>query len=227
MDNMFEMMGAMTKMKMRGDTTLADLLTAEEYKKVKAYFSEKSKILPFSMLEKYKPLVAASLLMEQQATECGSFISMEQLIMKEANHNNVDIKGLESMAYQMSIFDSIPYRLQAKQLLEMIDGGNKKDTTDNIKTLTNAYRSQELAKMEEMTRSDKSLAGFTELLLDRRNRNWVVKMQELMAGKSLVFAVGAGHLPGEQGVIKLLQKAGYKVEPVKNEMIKKPKQKEI
>jgi hypothetical protein len=47
-----------------------------------------------------------------------------------------------------------------------------------------------------------------------------------MPGKSLVIAVGAGHLPGEKGVINLLRKAGYKVEPVKNNMIKK-KTKEI
>jgi len=42
----------------------------------------------------------------------------------------------------------------------------------------------------------------------------------------LVIAVGAGHLPGEKGVINLLRKAGYKVEPVENKMFKK-KEKEI
>ena len=47
-----------------------------------------------------------------------------------------------------------------------------------------------------------------------------------MNDKSLVVAVGAGHLPGEKGLINLLKKAGYKVEPVKNEMIRK-KTKEI
>jgi hypothetical protein len=42
-----------------------------------------------------------------------------------------------------------------------------------------------------------------------------------MPGNSLVIAVGAGHLPGKKGVLNLLREAGYKVEPVKNEMIKK------
>jgi uncharacterized protein len=42
-----------------------------------------------------------------------------------------------------------------------------------------------------------------------------------MAKQSLVIAVGAGHLPGDKGVINLLRKAGYKVEPVRNEMIRK------
>src|SRR5687767_3296538 len=39
LDNIMEMMGAMNKMKMRDDTTLADLLTPAEYQKVKTFFS--------------------------------------------------------------------------------------------------------------------------------------------------------------------------------------------
>jgi len=38
MDNLFEMFGAMSKMKMNNDTTLADLLTPEEYRRVKEHF---------------------------------------------------------------------------------------------------------------------------------------------------------------------------------------------
>jgi len=40
-----------------------------------------------------------------------------------------------------------------------------------------------------------------------------------MNAKPLLIAVGAGHLPGEKGVINLLRKAGYNVKPVKNSMI--------
>jgi uncharacterized protein YbaP (TraB family) len=63
-------------------------------------------------------------------------------------------------------------------------------------------------------------------LLNSRNIEWVKKLQTLMKEQSLVVAVGAGHLPGQKGVINLLRKAGYKVEPVANEMIRK-KAKEI
>src|SRR3954454_22299287 len=38
MDDMFQMLGAMSHMTMRDDTTLADLLSRDEYKKVKDYF---------------------------------------------------------------------------------------------------------------------------------------------------------------------------------------------
>jgi uncharacterized protein YbaP (TraB family) len=226
MDNIFEMMSAMTKMKMRNDTTLADLLTKDEYEKVKTYFKENSGMIPFSMLETYKPLLAASMIMEQQGGQCDNMISMEQLIMQEAKKNDVKIKGMETMEYQLSIFDSIPYGFQAKQLVKMVEDGDK-DNASEMKEVTDAYRNQQLNKMEELTKKeDMGIESFANLLLYNRNANWAKKLEGLLTDKSLVIAVGAGHLPGEKGVINLLRKAGYKVEPVKNDMIKK-KTKEI
>src|SRR6266498_594593 len=111
MDNLLEMIGVMKKMKMRNDTTLADLLDKEDYEKVKKYFEGKETLLPFSVLETYKPLLAASMLMEG-STECESPEAMEEVIMKEAKRHSKTVKGLETMAFQMSIFDTIPYRMQ-------------------------------------------------------------------------------------------------------------------
>ncbi len=218
MDNVMEMMGAMTKMKMRNDTTLAQLLTAEEYESIKKYFTDKKIMLPFSMVETYKPLMAASLLIQQTAS-CDNMISMEQLVMAEAKSSGVDIKGMETMQYQMSIFDSIPYGFQAKQLLRMVEQGDMKEGND-MQVITDAYRNQELEKMEEITTDEASgIGGFTDILLYNRNINWANKLAELMPGKSLVVAVGAGHLPGDKGLINLLRQAGFKVEPLRNEMI--------
>jgi uncharacterized protein len=220
MDNLFEMMSAMTKMKMRNDTTLADLLDKDEYQKVKTFFQQNSGLIPFAMLETFKPLLAASMIMEQQAGKCDNMISMEQLIMQETKKQGVKIKGMETMEYQLSIFDSIPYSLQAKQLVKMLEEGRNDES--EMKKITEAYRSQQLDKMEEMTKKeDMGLENFTDLLLYNRNINWARKLDGLLSDKSLVIAVGAGHLPGERGVINLLRKAGYKVEPVKNDMIRK------
>lgn len=38
-------------------------------------------------------------------------------------------------------------------------------------------------------------------------------MRELMAAQPTFFAVGAGHLPGSDGVIELLRAAGFTVTP--------------
>jgi hypothetical protein len=223
MDNILEMMGALRHMKMRNDTTLADLLTGEEYQKVKKYFNAKGGLLPFSMIETYKPMLAATTLMEG-SMGCDDPVAMEQLIMKEAKKSSREIKGLETVGYQLSIFDSIPYKLQAKQLLKIVEDADKdKEASEQeLKQLTDAYRNQELKKLETLTQKEQEgLPNFNNLLLYNRNSNWVRKLEELMPKGSLVIAVGAGHLPGDKGVINLLRKAGYKVEPVKNEMIRK------
>jgi uncharacterized protein YbaP (TraB family) len=55
---------------------------------------------------------------------------------------------------------------------------------------------------------------YADLLLYRRNENWIPVMSRMMREKPTFFAVGAGHLGGDRGVVALLRKAGYKVEAV-------------
>lgn len=228
MDDMWQMMSAMMHMNMKGDTTLSDLLSPEDYKRVKAYFKDHSGMIPFSLMEKYKPLLVESMVMEQ-SSPCENMIVMEKLVMDEAKQNNKEIKGLETFDYQLGIFDKIPYKLQAQQLVKMVDDADsgKTDDGNEIKVLTDAYRKQEINKMDELTKDDPSIGGFTDILLYDRNANWAKKLAELMPNNSLVVAVGAGHLPGKRGVLNLLKEAGYTVEPVKNEMIKTKKTKQI
>ncbi len=219
MDNLFEMIGVMRKMKMRNDTTLADLLSKEDYEKIKKYFEDKETLLPFSVLETYKPLLAASMLMEG-STDCETPEAMEEVIMKEAKQHGKNVKGLETMAFQMSIFDTIPYKMQALQLLKYVDDAGK-GNSDNKEydNLMQAYKDQDLSKLEELTKTtDMGIANFTDILLYNRNRNWVEKLKTIMPDHSVVIAVGAGHLPGDKGVINLLRKAGYTVKPVSNKI---------
>ncbi|MDB5252417.1 MAG: hypothetical protein JWP27_1586 [Flaviaesturariibacter sp.] len=221
MDNMEELMGVMNKMKMNGDTTLQDLLTAEEYTSVRNFFSQQGTPIPFSMLEKYKPMLAASAIMETDM-ECPNPVAMEQLIMDNAKTVGKKIRGLETIAFQMSIFDSIPYRIQANQLVKYVKNYGKTDGRKDYEELTSAYLGQDLKKLEAITlKDDMGIANFMDILLYNRNSKWATQLPALMQGRSLVVAVGAGHLPGDRGVISLLRKAGYTVEPVENNMLKK------
>lgn len=53
-----------------------------------------------------------------------------------------------------------------------------------------------------------------KVLLKARNMNWITKLTGLIKDKTTFIAVGVRHLPGENGLITLLQKEGYKVEPI-------------
>lgn len=222
MDNLFEMLGVMTKMKMRGDTTLADLVSKEEYKQIKDYFTEKNSMLPFSVVETYKPMIASSMLMEAQFSACEEQVAMEQLIMTEAKKKGKSLMGLETMAYQMSIFDSIPYKVQAQELLKSITAGEKGSAGDKeFKEMMSAYKEQNLERLGKLiTESGDDMMQYQDLLLNNRNRNWVEKLKTIMPQTAVVVAVGAGHLPGEKGVISLLRKAGYTVTPIENKVSK-------
>ena len=138
--------------------------------------------------------------------------------VRAAKKHEKEIKGLETLSFQAGLLDSIPYALQAKQLVNYIDSAaTGTDETKEFNVLLDAYKKEDLDKLEELTReSDVGLSRYTDILLYNRNRNWVKQLNSLMQGKSLVIAVGAGHLPGEQGVINLLKKEGYNVSPIPN-----------
>jgi len=214
MDNMAELMGAMKFLRMKDGVKLSDLLTPVEYERVKDYFDKNQTLLPFTMMTRFKPYFISSLIGEKMMT-CEKKNGMEELIMRESKQYDKEIKGLETTEFQASIFDSIPYNKQAKDLLAYID------SIDTYRQITMAmvdvYREQDLERMDSlMKKSDPGMESYMDLLLYNRNRNWVKMLPAIMEQGPVLFAVGAGHLPGDEGVIKLLQKKGYKLKPLDN-----------
>ncbi len=54
-----------------------------------------------------------------------------------------------------------------------------------------------------------------EMLIYKRNRNWAQKLNVMMPERAMLVCVGAGHLPGDKGLLQLLRNMGYTVEPAK------------
>ncbi|HZG24759.1 MAG TPA: TraB/GumN family protein [Chitinophagaceae bacterium] len=213
MDNMMEMLGALRFIKMNGNKKLQDLLTEAEYKRVTECFQKNPSIIPFQMMETYKPYFISSLISEQKMS-CDKG-GMEQVIMNESRQYKKEIRGLETVEFQASVFDSIPYDQQAKELVKAIDSaGTNSNATEELVAV---YKKQDLQKIEELTKEEGGGIGqFIDLLLYNRNANWAQKMSSIMTANSNLFAVGAAHLPGERGVINLLRKSGYTLKPVVN-----------
>jgi len=216
MDDFMGMMGAVKYLKMNGNKKLQDILTAEEYKKIKDYFEKKPSMIPLEMMQYFKPYFISSLISEQ-SMDCAAQGGMEQSIMQESQQYKKEIKGLETVEFQASVFDSIPYELQAKELVKYIDSADKND--DATKELVAVYKTQDLKKIQELTeKEDGGVAKFIDLLLYNRNADWVNKISTIMPVNGVLFAVGAAHLPGEKGVINLLRKKGFTVKPMENSL---------
>jgi uncharacterized protein YbaP (TraB family) len=56
-------------------------------------------------------------------------------------------------------------------------------------------------------------ATFYRLTVEAHNRAWMAPLQRYLDQGNAVVLVGAGHLPGRAGLIRLLKQAGYRVEP--------------
>ena len=154
----------------------------------------------------------------ETGAECDAPEAMEEVIMKEAKSYSKNVRGLETMSYQMSIFDTIPYKMQALQLVKYVDDADK-GINDNKEydKLMKAYKEQDLTKLEEVNQKHghRELQTSPTSFLYNRNRNWVEKLKTILPDISVVVAVGAGAPAWRQrGGINLLRKAGYTVKPI-------------
>lgn len=213
MTDMSAMMGIMDKAFMKDNLSLKDLLSAEDFKLVEDHFQEMG--LPIFFLQRIKPMfltVFTSGDMKPGDMESGKIKSYEFEFMEMAKNGNKTTAGLESIDFQLSVFDSIPYQDQADMLMDGIKNGGS--DTDSFKEIVKIYKEQNLTKMLEMTLSEEGgLSEYDDLLLNQRNKNWIPQMKKMMTENVNFFAVGAGHLPGDEGVINLLREAGYSVKP--------------
>ncbi len=166
------------------------------------------------LLQRAKPYFLVALLYPKMMN-CNSPAGVEEELIKIAKEDKKEIKGLETIQFQASVFDSIPYDVQAKELLKNIDSFSvyKKEFAD----LMNFYKTQQLDSMQSLlAESDFGTDKYDDLLLNNRNKKWIIKLNEIMKNESVFVAVGAGHLTGEYGLISLLRKEGYKVEALEN-----------
>ena len=86
-----------------------------------------------------------------------------------------------------------------------------------MKKIMDVYKTKDIEKMlVVMDESDNKVsADNKDVLLVNRNRNWIPVIEKVIKSTPTFFGVGAAHLAGDDGVIKLLRKQGYKVEAVK------------
>ena len=213
MSDVSKLMPLLQKAYMDDDLTLKDLLDDNEYEIVQDHFKELG--LPLFFMERIKPMfltVFASGDMNPGDIQSGKVKSYEMEFNKIAEESNKPVGGLETIEYQISIFDSIPYKDQADMLIETIKAGDTGD--DQFAELVELYKNQDVAGLYNVMKTDESIDEFEDVLLVQRNKNWIPVMSDKMTTKRTFFAVGAGHLGGSFGVINLLREAGYTVTAV-------------
>lgn len=218
LDDMFDMgaqMGLLTKAFMKDNKTLADFYSEEDYNLVEAHFEKMG--IPMFLMKKIKPMfltvfASGDVKMGEGFGNDSSTKSYEMELYSIAQEAKKDVDGLESIEYQLSVFDSIPYQEQADMLLQTIKVGDTGD--DAFAEMVQMYVDQDINKMVASMSEEEGISGHEDLLLYNRNRNWIPVMAKKMMTAQTFFAVGAGHLGGKDGVVDLLKKEGYKLTPL-------------
>ena len=210
MDDPSMMQQMMMNSMMKGDTTLSTLLTKEEYDSLSSKFQQLAGV-PLSMLNSIKPFFSMAAvfpsLLDCQATE-----GWEKKFMELANENTSDVKGLETVKEQLDVVDSIPYNIQAQMLYKTVM--NLDSTKKSLQQLVKVYREKNINKLQQLSMEDPDFGNYDGMMVEKRNAKWIPVIKEESSKMPTFFAVGAGHLGGDKGIISLLRKSGYIVKPV-------------
>lgn len=213
MDDPAMPMKAMQGMMMKGDASIKDMLSAEDYKKLDTYFT-KNTGMGVAMLNKAKPFMLMSLLLSK-STGCEKPTSYEDEFVKIAKADKEEVLGLETIESQLALFDVIPYDVQLKEVMKMVNDGEE-ETKKQFAELSALHTAENIEGLMKMMQEEEGMTkDFSDKLLDNRNKNWIPVIEKMSKEKPTFYGIGAMHLSGENGVIKLLRKAGYTVTAVK------------
>ena len=136
---------------------------------------------------------------------------VEQIIQAEAKKGGKESCGLETLAGQLGMLDSLPADLQREILLQSLEEAG--DIEAVIGPLLAAWRDGDESGLQD--RLDEDFDDYPELaeaLLFERNRNWARQVSEMLEGNDdVLLVVGAMHLVGPHGLPALLKERGYRV----------------
>jgi len=198
-----------------------DLLNDDEYKLVdnelksvlKFDLKDVSIMNPSLILTMYEMEIYKKLTGFKDESQSDSYF---QLVAAEKGKK---IIGLETVDQQIAIlFNNNNLERQADILVETVQ---KKDSILNeMIQLNKLYKVGKIEKLIDLSKRKGNITDMTDeeyaKLVDNRNADWMTKLPGLFKESSCFVAVGAMHLGGKKGLIKLLEKEGYKVNPISN-----------
>lgn len=188
-----------------------DYLSDAEYTKLDSWL-KKEYGFKLKMFEKIKPIFLY-VMTNKASVGMRNEPFLDEYLAKEAEAKGKEVLGLETIEEQVAALDNISLEEQFKMILQSIDHQKKEEKA--FEKLLQTYKKQDLDKMLKLIRESSISEAAYKKLINDRNTTMVERMLPFMKEKSTFVAVGAGHLPGESGIINLLRKQGFTVEAIK------------
>ncbi len=197
--------------------TIKDLLTEEQYTTADSILKDALGV-GLNEMRFFKPAMIENiylLTIYDKYFQIDADFQIDTYFQKVGKKDGKRLFSLETVDEQIKILlDRKPLREQAQSLYEMLTSSEK--IINQLEVLNRLYLKQDLEELLEYSNNDSMQTPEDKwILLDQRNIRWAEQLPKQFEKGSNFIVVGALHLPGENGVINLLKKQGYKIKPVK------------
>ncbi len=198
------------------DQNLSDLLTPAQKDALRAA-ARRLDISPLA-LERMRPWYAGVVLADATIRNTGMTqdAGVESLLRPAARNAGKDLRFLETVDAQLSAYSLLPNDVQVRMLVATVK--ELETAGPSLTEMVKAWRSGDGAALTRLV-IDEQLATQPEIyetLMVRRNAAWAPQLDAVMRSEAgtLLVAVGAGHLLGEDSVLVLMERLGYRAERV-------------
>ncbi len=165
------------------------------------------------MLASTKPWLAAMTILQVQLGKLGfdPTQGVEMYFVRKAQVDNKSIHGLETMHYQLDLFDGLSASNQQRFLLQALEDAAEME--EEMQNVLGAWRAGDVSSLGDYMLGDlRKLPGVYEALVVKRNDNWARIVGELLGqDKDYLVIVGAGHLAGADSLVNKLKNMGFQV----------------
>ena len=192
---------------------LSDIIGRPLFDKAASAISSRG--VPEVVLDRMKPWAVATAL-SVPPPETGLVLDLK--LYQEAEQAGKQLHGLETVREQLDVFDTLPEQDQVTLLKDALEN---MDLIDEMNTaLLSAWKRRDLAAMvaisdESMQTGDQRIAReFEQRLIVDRNRLMADRVEPYLKQGGSFIAVGALHLPGDEGLLDLLEQRGYRLRVV-------------
>lgn len=195
-------------------TVLADVVDNEVYRLLEQYMEQVG--VDLARLERFEPWFLAITVLDLGMRKIGfePERGIEQYVLRLARTAGKEIVGLETIEFQLGLFDALPPEQQQamlEQTLAELDEG-----VTVLSEMVAAWRDGELESLSaELLDEFAEFPGLYETIVTKRNTAWVPAIERMIAdGRRHLVVVGALHLVGPDNVIEQLRERGHEVERV-------------
>lgn len=166
-------------------------------------------------MNSYKPLIVSSLLAKTVFDSTNVF-GPDEYLWQMATELNLNRVGLEPKGREIEIMESLPLKYQLNTLRAIASNVSK--YRRKLKRLNELYAAGDLDKLYRSTM--KGSGGMKEILIYKRNVEMAQNIYSHAKKAPIFAAVGAAHLPGRKGMLRLLKQEGFKLTPLNQMNIK-------